>query len=235
MNALTLIGVSVTSTEIAELVGSRHDNVKTTIERLANQGVITFPSTKEKLSTGGRPGTEYVFAGERGKRDSIVVVAQLSPQFTARLVDRWQELEARVAAPDPLTALNDPATLRTLLLGYGERVLALEHQVQEQIPKVEALDRLASARGALCLTDAAKALQMRRADLLHWLQEHGWIYKRPGTAWLPYQPRVQAGLLVLKVVTRGEDTETRLFDQTLVTPKGLARLGELLAKDRLSA
>lgn len=235
MKALTRSGISVTSAEIAELVGSRHDHVKTSIERLANQGVITFPATREKPSTGGRPGSEYVFVGERGKRDSIIVVAQLSPQFTARLVDRWQELEARVAAPDPLAVLNDPAALRTLLLGYGERVLALEHQVQEQAPKVEALDRLATARGAVCLTDAAKALQMRRTDLLQWMQERMWIYKRPGTAWLPYQPRVQAGLLVLKVVTRGEDAETRMFDQTLVTPKGLTRLGELMAKERAVA
>ncbi|MDC8640324.1 hypothetical protein [Xanthomonas hortorum] len=27
----------------------------------------------------------YSFAGDQGKRDSIVVVAQLSPEFTARL------------------------------------------------------------------------------------------------------------------------------------------------------
>lgn len=234
MNALTAAGVSITSAEISELVGSRHDHVKTSIERLASQGVIEFPATRE-IRTATKPTRVYVFAGERGKRDSIVVVAQLSPQFTARLVDRWQELEARVAAPDPMIALNDPATLRTLLLGYGERVMALEHQVQEQTPKVEALERIAGARGALCLTDAAKALQMRRADLLQWMQEHGWIYKRPGTAWLPYQPRVQAGLLVLKVVTRGEDAETRIFDQTLVTPKGLARLSELLEKELRAA
>jgi phage regulator Rha-like protein len=36
----------------------------------------------------------YLFRGEKGKRDSIIVVAQLSPEFTARLVDRWNELEA---------------------------------------------------------------------------------------------------------------------------------------------
>lgn len=141
----------------------------------------------------------------------------------------------RYGGMDPLAALGDPTTLRTLLLGYSERVLRLEHQVQEQTPKVEALDRIATARGALCLTDAAKTLQMRRADLLQWMQEHAWIYKRPGTAWLPYQPRVQQGLLVLKVITRGENADVRLFDQVLITPKGLARLGELLAKERLSA
>lgn len=35
----------------------------------------------------------YVFTGEQGKRDSIIVVAQLSPEFTAKIVDRWLELE----------------------------------------------------------------------------------------------------------------------------------------------
>lgn len=43
-----------------------------------------------------------------GKRDSYVIVAQLSPEFTARLVDRWQALEA--AIPKPL----QPAELSRL-------------------------------------------------------------------------------------------------------------------------
>ena len=60
---------------IAELVGSRHDNVKRTIESLVEQGVISFPQIEEK-PTAGRPLQFYVFEGEQGKRDSIVVVAQ---------------------------------------------------------------------------------------------------------------------------------------------------------------
>lgn len=83
---------SMTSREIAEVVGSRHDSVKRAIERLQQSGVVTFTPVVEK-ETGGRPGTVY----HVGKRDSYVVVAQLSPEFTARLVDRWQELEQRHA------------------------------------------------------------------------------------------------------------------------------------------
>ena len=56
------------------------------------------------------------FPGEQGKRDSIVVVAQLSPEFTARLVDRWQELEAQVAKP-ALPDFSNPAEAR----GHGLR------------------------------------------------------------------------------------------------------------------
>ena len=51
--------------------------------------VICLPPLGEYLDNLGRPASEYIFSGEQGKRDSIVVVAQLSPEFTARLVDRW--------------------------------------------------------------------------------------------------------------------------------------------------
>ena len=97
----------MTSREIAELVGSRHDKVKQSIERLATDkenkpAVICLPPLGEYLDSLGRPASEYIFSGEQGKRDSIVVVAQLSPEFTARLVDRWQELESQqVKQPTP--------------------------------------------------------------------------------------------------------------------------------------
>lgn len=96
MNAITPFNQStltMSSREIAELVESRHDNVKVTMERLSEKGVITFTAMQEK-SSGGRPGIAY----EVNKRDSFVVVAQLSPEFTARLVDRWQQLEEEKAA-----------------------------------------------------------------------------------------------------------------------------------------
>lgn len=89
--------IKMTSIEIAELVGKRHDNVKRTIETLAKNGVIRLPQIEvsERINNLGFnvQYEHYVFEGEQGKRDSIVVVAQLSPEFTARLVDRWRELE----------------------------------------------------------------------------------------------------------------------------------------------
>ena len=45
---------TMTSIEIAELVGKRPDNVKRTIEHLAERGVISFPQIEEK-PTAGRP------------------------------------------------------------------------------------------------------------------------------------------------------------------------------------
>lgn len=101
MNALVNNSIqSMTSLEISELVEKRHDNVKRTIETLVNQGVISLPQIEDvKIQRTRREEitTVYVFTGEQGKRDSIIVVAQLCPEFTARLVDRWQELEHQVA------------------------------------------------------------------------------------------------------------------------------------------
>lgn len=105
MNEIASVIAKMTSREIADLVGSRHDSVKRTIETLAEKGVIAFPRSVEK-PTGGRPVTEYVFVGEQGKRDSTVVVAQLSPEFTARLVDRWQELESKLAKAPTLQVVS---------------------------------------------------------------------------------------------------------------------------------
>jgi len=90
---------TMSSREIAELVEKRHDNVKRTIETLVERGVIARPQIEDVRETGGNR-REYVTQEYRvGKRDSFVIVAQLSPEFTARLVDRWQELEEKVSQP----------------------------------------------------------------------------------------------------------------------------------------
>lgn len=92
---------TMNSLEISALVESRHDKVKQSIVRLAERGVIAQPPLGEVQETKGNrrryTTSVFIFEGEKGRRDSIVVVAQLSPEFTARLVDRWQELEAKQA------------------------------------------------------------------------------------------------------------------------------------------
>lgn len=102
-NQITLTGqqLSMNHKQIADLVGSRPDNVKVSIERLAERGVIRLPATQEieEINNLGLIVTReyYNFEGDVGKRDSIVVVAQLCPEYTAQLVDNWQALENEVS------------------------------------------------------------------------------------------------------------------------------------------
>ncbi|WP_336275282.1 Rha family transcriptional regulator [Vreelandella indica] len=70
----------MSSLEIAEVVEKRHDNVKRTINYLESVDAIESPH-REEISTATRPRIEYFV----NQRDSYVIVAQLSPEFTALL------------------------------------------------------------------------------------------------------------------------------------------------------
>ncbi len=236
MNAIVPIQLqTMNSLEIAELVQAEHRAVVLSIERLAKRGGIQLSSmvkveNKQSLSP-NRFTNVYQFTGEQGKRDSIIVVAQLCPEFTARLVDRWQELESQVAKPiDPMKLLADPYALRNALLTYSEKVIELEQQVEGMQPTVKAFERIAKADGSFCLRDTANNLQMRQSDLIKWLQLNGWIYKRPGNAaWHGYSDKLQAGYLKHKteVINRPDGSE-KITEQVRVTPKGLTKLSKLL-------
>ena len=142
--------LTMSSREIAELTGKRHDNVMRSIELLVTKGVIRSPQFEEteEINNLGLPRQvqQYCFCGDQGKRDSIVVVAQLSPEFTARLVDRWQELEAQAAPAlpnfaDPVAAARAWADARELEQ-KATAALALA------APKAEYVDRYVRAGGA---------------------------------------------------------------------------------------
>ncbi|MBG4448733.1 phage antirepressor [Pseudomonas aeruginosa] len=125
----------------------------------------------------------------------------------------------------PAVPQSLPEALR-LAADLAERNNQLQLTVAEQAPKVEALDRIATADGAMCITNAAKDLQVRPKDLFKWLQEHQWIYRRTGgSGWLAYQQRIQQGLLEHKVTTvERSDGSEKVVEQVLVTAKGLTRL-----------
>ena len=134
---------SMTSVEIAELVGSRPDSVKRTIETLAKKGIIQFPQTVEienKQSLGPRRfSSAYVFEGERGKRDSIIVVAQLCPEFTSRLVDRWRELEEQIRKP--MSEIEMVAAMALEAVSQQKRITQVEEKVSHVAETVEQIKK----------------------------------------------------------------------------------------------
>ena len=115
--------LTMSSREIADLVKQRHDNVKRTIETLGNKGVISLPQFEEVPNDG--PGPKAIGVYLVGKRDSLIVVAQLCPEFTAAMVDRWQELEAtqQPQVSDPRTAALIESLVRFDQLEQQQKVL----------------------------------------------------------------------------------------------------------------
>ncbi|EPR9358070.1 phage antirepressor KilAC domain-containing protein [Acinetobacter baumannii] len=172
--------LKMTSLEISELVQSEHRNVKVSIERLMQKGVIrNTPMTNfERINNLGftsKVGV-YVFEGEQGKRDSIIVVAQLCPEFTASLVDRWQELEYKVK-DEVVVDISNPHALRRALLDYTEQVIHLETQYQSL---ERTIDTITQTPAGVKFQQACKILNIKREVLANWLRKHGWDRKLNG-------------------------------------------------------
>lgn len=113
-----------------------------------------------------------------------------------------------------------------------QQVIEQQQAVIEQIqPKADALDLLTLADGSVCITDAAKLLQVQKPkDLFTLLQREQWIYRRSGsTTYVGYQDKIQQGLLEHKVteITRS-DGSGKITQQVRITPKGLAKLGQMI-------
>ncbi|EEZ1473138.1 Rha family transcriptional regulator [Escherichia coli] len=134
---------SMTSVEIAELVGSQHSDVKRSIERLVAKNIIRKPPmavSKKINNLGFKVQYEhYLFEGEQGKRDSIIVVAQLCPEFTARLVDRWRELEEQVRKP--MSEIEMVAAMALEAVRQQKRLDKMEEKVSHVAETVEQIKR----------------------------------------------------------------------------------------------
>lgn len=232
MNAITIIEsgtLTMSSREIAILVESRHDDVKRSIERLSERGVITLPPLAEVPNDG--PGPKFIKEYRLRKRDSLVVVAQLCPEFTAKIVDRWQELEEHAAKPTTLVPQSLPEALR-LAADIAEQKAKAEAQLALVAPKAQALDRLATAsQGSFCIRDAAKNLQVQEKWLRSFLIQQRWIYRRPmGSELLAYSDKIQAGLMEHKITTGEKSDGTEWTNtQARITAKGMAKIAQSLS------
>ena len=225
MNVLmnTAAALTMSSLEISDLVESRHDNVKVAIERLAARGVIQLPALQEVRNHIGQIVSVYPLE----KRDSYVVVAQLSPEFTARLVDRWQELEAKQGPALPQTM----AQALRLAAEQAEHIEVQEAQLREAAPKVEYVDRYVAANGAQGFRQVAKLLNANEPEFRLFLQDRKIMY-RLGGEWTAHQNHIEAGRFVVKtgVATRNEHA----FSTTKFTPKGVEWIAGEWAKHQVA-
>ena len=218
MNLITSNTLTMSSQQIADLVNSRHDNVRTTIERLADRGVIQLPAMQEVKNGRGQGVATYMVC----KRDSFVVVAQLSPEFTAALVDRWQELENGQPAALPKSFAD---ALR-LAADQQEQIEQQAQQLAIAAPKVEFVDKYVEATGLKGFRQVAKLLGAKENEFREFLCDHKIMY-RLGSEWAPYANHIDAGRFEVK--TGASDTG-HAFNQAKFTPKGVAYLAGLWNK-----
>jgi len=121
---------TMSSEEMSSLTGVRHDSVKRTIESLLSEAILLNTQIVETAYISGlgvkTPKTIYI----SDKRDSLVIVARLSPEFTGVVIDRWQELENNQPKPRALTMRE--MILYTLALEDEKERLQIELDQSKQ-------------------------------------------------------------------------------------------------------
>ncbi|WP_145530407.1 phage antirepressor KilAC domain-containing protein [Yersinia alsatica] len=211
--------VTMSSREIASLTGSNHSDVRRSIERLSEANLLSQPLADTPYINEQNRQTYYEY--HLNKRDSLVVVVRLSPEFTAVVVDRWQELEHKSQVPQSL-----PEALR-LAADLAEEKQQLENQLSIAAPKVEFVDRYVKANGSMTFRQVAKLLNAREAEFRQFLLDNHIMYRLNGML-SPHQQHSELGRFEIKTGTN--TLNNHAFAQSRFTPKGVKWVGGLWAE-----
>lgn len=188
--------------EIAKLTSKDHKNVLRTIRSLIEQNVVAqIEPLKYEYKN------QFFDYYELSKRDSLVLVARLSPEFTAAVVDRWQELESKEQFKIPQT--------------FAEAMqLAADQakQLEIQAPKVAVYEMLADRKSDVSTTIVAKELGTTAIKLNKFLREKGCKMLRIDAPKAGYESWFNC----ICDVKNGHE-----FTQCLITPEGQIEIAKL--------
>ena len=106
--------VTMTSSEIADLTGKEHKNVirdiRTMLDELKEDGSDLSHVQEVKDMRG------YTACFKLPKRETLILVSGYSVELRARIIDRWQELEAKAAQPHPVALTQAEQDIRIAVL-----------------------------------------------------------------------------------------------------------------------
>jgi len=172
------INKTMSSREMAALCKKRHDNTLLVIRDLENRGLLE--NSRPQYYTHAQNGQQYIeYISD--KRDSLVIVARLSPEFMAAVIDRWQELEQQVSASQPVMAMPDftnPAEAARAFADQYEAKQIAQEQLALAQPKVNFYNTVAASNSLMTVSDVAKKMDMSAQALNVRLIEIGAYDKR---------------------------------------------------------
>jgi anti-repressor protein len=192
---------------------------------------LIFPDSGK--SAAGRQLKEYFLTIDMAKELSMVERNEKGKQARRYFI----ECERRMidSAPAPMT--REQLLARAVLESQeviAEKDAAIGKLTADNAELQEdrnVLRKIAVADGSLCITDAAKTLQVSRDLLFRIMRERQWIYKRQGTKnYIAYQTMINSNRLEHKASTilRPDGTE-RIVSDVRVTPRGIVDLAKIVA------
>lgn len=211
----------MSSREVAELTGKRHDNVMRDVREMCaalHSSKVSFVC--ETASYIGGNGQAYEMY-ELDKETTICLLTGYDPASRMKVVQRWQALEAQ--AP----GLTIPQTLSQALLlaaQQAEQVEQLQLQVAQQQSAVDFYGQVAESKDAIPVGEAAKLLGVGPQKLFVFLREQKIFMNGTGGQHrnMPYQQHLDAGhFAVIERPFQTPDGKTHINVKPVVTQKGL--------------
>lgn len=224
MNQLMVMNneVTMSSREIAELVGKEHKHVMRDLRVLSEQlgdlfeGVVqvwTHPQNKQQYE-------EYAI-----KRDTcITLLTGYDSVSRMKVIKRWQELES---AQKPAI----PQTYAAALLEAGRLAMELE-QAEAQLaiaaPKAEFVDRYVDATGTYGFRQVAKMLSVKENWFSYFLIEKAIMYRLSGRL-TAHSGHIDAGRFVPRAGVAKND---HAYTECRFTAKGVEWVAGEIAKHK---
>ncbi|GIM52000.1 oxidoreductase [Capnocytophaga cynodegmi] len=194
-------GQTMSSREIAELTGKRHDNVLRDCDKLnEHYENLALPKIEEGYyihpSTGNQQHREFRLT----KLQTFDLMTGYNTELRIKVNRRWAELEAKEQNQIPQSFSE------ALKLAYEQSLKIEEQQKQLQIqaPKVIFADAVSTSKTSILVGEMAKILKQNGIDIgqnrfFEWLRNNGYLITRNGSDFnMPTQKSMDLGLFEIK-------------------------------------
>lgn len=217
MTDLILYKETMSSLEIAELTGKRHDAILRDIRNLLNQGVNAHNFVEvEYTDKKGEKRPCY----ELTKKGCLILASGYDAKLREKIIDRWEELEALVASE------KEKERMRI------ESEQQKDAKIEKLQPKADFADKAFAMEGKCDIGQAAKILGLPfgRNTLFKKLREAGVFFANRNE---PKQKYIDAGYFEMKEKPIPRDNHPGFVVMVVpCTQKGLAYINYLFGGKR---
>ncbi|MDG6340397.1 phage regulatory protein/antirepressor Ant [Glaesserella parasuis] len=210
--------LTMSSREIADICGKRHDHVMADIRKMLDELNLNAPDFSGTFKTA--QGNEYQ-CFFLPKREVMILVSGYRIDLRAKIIDRLEELENQQKLPS-----NYLQALKALVESEEEKqTLLLENQIMK--PKADFVDHYVEVGTSKSLRETAKILNFPEKMMIECLLRDRVLYRQSGNL-LPYQTVHSKELFTVKT---GTAEHGHNFTQTRVTGKGIEWIAQRYASE----
>lgn len=219
MEQLVQYQEKMSTVDISNITGKRHDHVLRDVEKVLTELKIDLPTFGGTYKDSQNRNQKCYYLP---KRECLILASGYSIILRTKIIDRWMELEK--AQPKQLSRKE----LAYMVIEAEEKAERLQLEIDtKHKPRSEFVDKVFKSDDLISMSVVAKTLQLDfgRNILYRKLREKGILFKNTNE---PKQYYVQQGYFKLKekLITL-DDGREKVALQTFVTQKGLAYIAKV--------